>query len=376
MRETKSTARIIQEELFGPRDTSGWQIQRVGEKWFRYLPDPNDGSLVIDFDGTGKTVLKVTKQSQDRYQTRLPPDEENSDGKLIRSGPWSNFSDLFIALREEWLKRARRKQAEAQQEQATAALKKAQAEHDQAIDGVVAAAKSIAEKSQKISKFLVDPALVTALQQFYRARGEQHWHSVELDAAIVGRICFLLEKPKNGKTLADEHRYIYNTAKEWQRDHFATKSIPTLRRAFKRLENCLVLIAKQPEGRKSRRKWVRPNPEVIKLITSGVKGSNCAFPSDQIAHFPSDQITHFPSDSITQSDQCGKKSAFKGADFFPPAAKKAKPPATSTSYESRVTNSVSHDEPAPPEFLEELKARKEKKAHVAWCNAKQPATKA
>jgi DNA-binding PadR family transcriptional regulator len=287
--QPNSTPAIAQDELFGPRDTLEWQIQAVGGSQFRYLPE---GDLIlVDFDGTGKTLLKVTKHSEDRYFTRLPPDDEDPDGKPIRARGWSNFSELVVALREEWFARARRKEAETLEERAAAQRKEAQVEHDEAVDKVRAAAKSVAEESVQLSKskvLLIRPALVDQLREFYRQRREKHWRSAETDAVILERLSWSLENPENGKTLSDGHRYIFNTYREWQ-NHFPMHSISTLKRVFVRLGKHHLVVSKQPEGRRTRRKWYRPTPEGIKLIRSGSEGSKCDVSSDQNDPFPSSE---------------------------------------------------------------------------------------
>jgi hypothetical protein len=111
----------LQNQLFGPLDCSKWQHHSAAGGEFRYRC-VNDNLILIDtFDGK---ILKVTKQSQDRYFTR-------QNGKEIRARGWENFAELIIAAREAQLARARRRQA--------------QVVEDQAVDRMIAIVESGAE---------------------------------------------------------------------------------------------------------------------------------------------------------------------------------------------------------------------------------------
>jgi hypothetical protein len=308
---------------------SQWQVQTAGGERFRYLPDPNDEKKIfVDWDGKG-TILTVTKQSQDRYATRTPADEKYPDGELIRSGPWWNFSELLVAERKAWFARARRKEARARRDQAQAEEDHAQAEEDEANDQALTVAKSVHQESVEKSKLLLlRPALTRRLWEFYRQRGENvRLRSVDVDATIVDRLRWLLENPTNGRTLADGHRYIFNTVRQWHDDHFRTWSERTLKRAFGRLKKHQVIFSKQPEGRRSRRKWYRLAPEWVIMAPSGLKpvpsGHGGQFRKGPSRPVPSGHDDHFPSSETTAENTSEKTAVAVVESTLPPAAKAA-----------------------------------------------------
>jgi hypothetical protein len=424
--EPNSITPVIQDELLGMRDISGWQIHSAAGSKFRYLAEGKN-LIFVDWDGTGETLLKVTKHSQDRYFTRTPADDKHPDGKPIRTSGWSNFSALLVAAREEWFARACRKKAEAEEDHAIAARKLAQAEHDRAVDHVLAVAKSVAEESadavSKSKVVLLRPWLPGRLYAIYQECGlHMHLRTVDVDAAILERIYWLLKKPEHGRSLADG-RYIYNTIDQWRRDHFPMWSRPTLERAFSRLEKHQLLVARQPEGRVSRRKWYRLNPESIKLMDSGAKLSSCGLPSHQddgsrkhsSCGLPSSESTpgntavvvgksekvtaaatatsqdelirelqkQFPQhDVAVEFRRCRKYRERKGlgpmtARAFAKWMARAELPLTPSKRDQspvaqQAAEPKSIDPPAAPEFFRELEARKAKKREIASKNSRQP----
>lgn len=86
-------------------------------------------------------------------------------------------------------------------------------------------------------------------------------------AMVLQQVCFVWRTTEGG--ILDGQRYVSNTYEEWVDKYFPFYSVPTLERAFKRLENEKLVLSKQPDGRKSRRKCYRPTPEAIKMMDSG-----------------------------------------------------------------------------------------------------------
>ncbi|HUE41422.1 MAG TPA: hypothetical protein VMO75_05800 [Chthoniobacterales bacterium] len=99
----------LQKELFDAPDTCEWQaVQSAAGGELRYKVDGRN-LILVDFDGD---ILKVTKQSQDRYFARLP------DGTERRIRGFRNFVELIVAAREARRAIDNRKQAQALEEQA------------------------------------------------------------------------------------------------------------------------------------------------------------------------------------------------------------------------------------------------------------------
>jgi hypothetical protein len=102
-------------------------------------------------------------------------------------------------------------------------------------------------------------------------------------ATIFHQLSYMYKNPKLGKVLGDGKKYIFNTYREWKENHFPFWSVPTLERAFKLLEDQKRIISKQPDGRRSRRKYYRPLSESIKLMDSGGnEASICEIGTHQI----------------------------------------------------------------------------------------------
>lgn len=88
-----------------------------------------------------------------------------------------------------------------------------------------------------------------------------------------------------GRKIAGEH-WIFNTYKQWKKEHFPFWSIATIQRVFSRLEKLKLILSCQPDGRMSRKKYYRINkellarlskiPDHIKLRSSDV--ANCDLP--------------------------------------------------------------------------------------------------
>jgi hypothetical protein len=102
-------------------------------------------------------------------------------------------------------------------------------------------------------------------------------------AIVLCQLHWCLETKKWGRILDDSHRYIFNTYDEWRETHFQCFSIRTLKRAFKFLEDEKLIISKQPEGRKSRRKYYRLTAEGAKLASSQNLEAKWPIPKGQIA---------------------------------------------------------------------------------------------
>jgi DNA-binding PadR family transcriptional regulator len=102
-------------------------------------------------------------------------------------------------------------------------------------------------------------------------------------AIALQQLSWLLAQEKFGVELGDGRRYIYNTYAQWKSAYFENWSIPTIKRVFTSLEKGGWVDSKQPEGRRSRRKYYTLSPEGINLIRSAQSdNSNCALPSDQV----------------------------------------------------------------------------------------------
>ena len=86
-------------------------------------------------------------------------------------------------------------------------------------------------------------------------------------AIALQQLSWLLAKGF-GVVLADGRQYIYNTYPQWQASYFQNWSIPTIKRVFRSLEKGGFIDSKQPEGRRSRRKYYTLSPEGIKTIPS------------------------------------------------------------------------------------------------------------
>lgn len=105
---------------------------------------------------------------------------------------------------------------------------------------------------------------------------------IGLNAAIViQRLEFLLSVPKNGKEI-DGYRWIYNTYKEWQEEHFPFWSYGTILRTFLQLEKSGLVASTQPDGRESRQKYYRITDAGIATLTTKNLPSN--FPDENGDH--------------------------------------------------------------------------------------------
>lgn len=76
------------------------------------------------------------------------------------------------------------------------------------------------------------------------------------EAIVLQQLFYLLNRPGNGKVLADGEKYIFNTYEQWA-EYFPFFSIPTLKRIFYSLEERGLVITIQPDGAMSRRKYYR-----------------------------------------------------------------------------------------------------------------------
>lgn len=66
-------------------------------------------------------------------------------------------------------------------------------------------------------------------------------------AVVLNQLAYLLQNPNCGTVLSDGRRYIFNTYPQWQASYFPAWSIPTIKRAFRKLESKGLVEAKQPE---------------------------------------------------------------------------------------------------------------------------------
>lgn len=93
---------------------------------------------------------------------------------------------------------------------------------------------------------------------------------IGVNAAIVlQHLEFLLDIPKNGKEI-DGHRWIFNTYKDWQSDHFPFWSQDTIMRIFQYLKKSAMIDFIQPEGRDSRQKYYRVTEAGISFLTTKI----------------------------------------------------------------------------------------------------------
>ena len=84
-------------------------------------------------------------------------------------------------------------------------------------------------------------------------------------AVILQQLHFLLGNKRNGKTI-NGSRWIYNTYKQWQEDHFSWMSLMTIRRRFCELEKMEAIESCQPERRFSRRKYYRLSDKLLDAL--------------------------------------------------------------------------------------------------------------
>jgi hypothetical protein len=75
-------------------------------------------------------------------------------------------------------------------------------------------------------------------------------------AIVLQQVAYLLSRNGNGKVIEGD-RYIFNTYEQWQSDFFPFLSERTIRRIFTELETKSLVVAIQPEGAMSRRKYYR-----------------------------------------------------------------------------------------------------------------------
>jgi DNA-binding MarR family transcriptional regulator len=101
-------------------------------------------------------------------------------------------------------------------------------------------------------------------------------------AIVLQQLDWLLKQEGNGVVLGDGREYIYNTYAQWKSAYFPNWSIPTIKRLFTSLEKAGFVDSKQPEGRRSRRKYYTLSTEGIKLISSAqIEHPKRSLPRDQ-----------------------------------------------------------------------------------------------
>jgi hypothetical protein len=99
------------------------------------------------------------------------------------------------------------------------------------------------------TSLLLDEAPLQVLPSLAEAIGLEQ-------AIVLQQIHFLTSNPKNGVVIKG-HRYVWNTYEGWQAKYFPWWTVRTIRRIFRALEKRDVLIALQPDGRMSRKKYYR-----------------------------------------------------------------------------------------------------------------------
>lgn len=101
-------------------------------------------------------------------------------------------------------------------------------------------------------------------------------------AVVLQQLYWLLQNPKNGKTLGDGERYIFNTYEGWQ-VIFPWLSERSLRRVFGELEERGIVMTCQPDGSFSRRKYYRVSVGAIAKLTYEAAESHLTKTSDDAA---------------------------------------------------------------------------------------------
>jgi hypothetical protein len=84
-------------------------------------------------------------------------------------------------------------------------------------------------------------------------------------AVILQQLHFLLGNKRNGKTI-NGSRWIYNTYKQWKKDHLPWMSLMTIRRRFCELEKMEAIDSCQPELSFSRRKYYRLSDKLLDAL--------------------------------------------------------------------------------------------------------------
>lgn len=101
-------------------------------------------------------------------------------------------------------------------------------------------------------------------------------------AVVLQQLYWLLQNPKNGKTLGDGERYIFNTYEGWQ-VIFPWLSERSLRRVFGELEERGIVMTCQPDGSFSRRKYYRVSVGAIAKLTYEAAESHLTKTADDAA---------------------------------------------------------------------------------------------
>lgn len=90
------------------------------------------------------------------------------------------------------------------------------------------------------------------------------------EAIVLTRVHFWLGTPNSGKVI-DGVRWIYNSAEEWQKEHFPFWSLSTVKRTIANLEDAGLLLSRSDlsEGHLNRTKWYTIDyPAVDRLAQS------------------------------------------------------------------------------------------------------------
>ncbi len=90
--------------------------------------------------------------------------------------------------------------------------------------------------------------------------------AIGLNEAIIAQHVYWLQNLPNGGKDFDGHRWVWNTYEDWQKV-FPFWSRVTIRRIMRKLEKEKIIIACQPEGSVSRRKYYRISDAAIAHLT-------------------------------------------------------------------------------------------------------------
>lgn len=92
------------------------------------------------------------------------------------------------------------------------------------------------------------------------------------EAIVLQQLHYLLRHPQFGKQIA-QHKWIFNTAEQWQSEYFPFWSVRTIKTIFTNLANMGVVVTCQPEGRISRRKYYRIDFGVMARISDRARAA-------------------------------------------------------------------------------------------------------
>lgn len=137
-------------------------------------------------------------------------------------------------------------------------------------------------------------------------------------------------------------KWIWNTADEWQREHFPFWCVRTVKTIIRNLEKRGLLLACQPDGRMSRKKYYRLNPEEITRLGKSctINEANSA-PSHQagVARSLTETTTETSESETTRKDETNGDKSPVCLDFeIPTLAEVNRHYADAYTHKQRITN--------------------------------------